>query len=138
MKIFDSDILKLHAKAIVCKSRVEHELPILKLATEESTHDYIFSSTPRRDLREDQIDGDLEMADPADVPLTSTTCPMNQGTCEDTRKRKDGRMAEREIPKKFLKFHLHENAARCRFFQTDKRIEVDNPVYYGDALEMEH
>lgn len=137
VKIFENNILKLHAKAIVCKSRGECELPVFKLRTQESAHDGIFSSAG--EARDDHhINGDSEMVDEVDLPLVSSTCPMNQRTFQDTRKRKDGRMAEKEVPMKFLKFNLHENSVRCQVFQTDNRIDVDNPIYGGDTLEMEH
>ncbi|OWM86579.1 uncharacterized protein LOC116189631 [Punica granatum] len=114
VKVFDSNILKLHAKAVVCKSRGEHELPVFKLDTVENAHDG-FLLTHSGELREDHH-GDLEMVDSANLSLISSTGSMDQTTCEDTRKRKDGRKDEKEVPTKFIKSHLHENVARCRFF----------------------
>ncbi|KAK4757857.1 hypothetical protein SAY87_019158 [Trapa incisa] len=139
VKIFENNFLKLHAKAIVCKSRVEYEIPVFKLETGESAHDDIYSSTS--DAREDlHIDSDSEMVDQSEPSSPTSSCfVISQRTSQDTRKRKDvERIAENEVPMKLPKFHLHEHTVRCQAFQSDNRIDADNPIYCGDTLQMEH
>ncbi|KAF8036120.1 hypothetical protein BT93_C1963 [Corymbia citriodora subsp. variegata] len=142
IRVFDNDILKLHAKAVVCKSRIEYELPVFKLRGDN--FDDAFTLSPCNEgIAVDTIDGaDLDMVDSMDATFMAHTCPVVL-TSDGTRKRKDGRKEEGEIPVKFLKSHIHENAAKGNVFHScvrdglSSRNEEYSPILQEDTLSME-
>ncbi|XP_010049173.2 uncharacterized protein LOC104437827, partial [Eucalyptus grandis] len=143
IRVFDSDILKLHAKAVVCKSRIEYELPDFKLRGDNFEDAFVLSPY-KEGIVEDTIDdADLDMVDSEDATFTAYTCPVVL-TSDGTRKRKDGRKEEGNIPVKFLRSHIHENVAKCNVFHScvgnglSSRNEEYSPILQEDPLRMEH
>ncbi|KAI6679963.1 hypothetical protein NL676_033844 [Syzygium grande] len=142
IRVFDSDILKLHAKAVVCKSRIEYQLPVFNLRGDNFNDGFIFSPY-NGGITENRIDDtDLDMVDSMDATFMAYTCPVVL-TSDGTRKRKDGSKEEGEIPVKFLKSHIHENVAKCNVFHScvgdglSSRNEEYSPILQEDPLSME-
>ncbi|XP_030552561.1 uncharacterized protein LOC115756787 [Rhodamnia argentea] len=130
IRVFDSDILKLHAKAVVCKSRIEHDNAFILSPYNEGVVEDIID------------DADLDMVDSMDATFMAYTCPVVLAS-DGTRKRKDGRKEEGEIPVKFLKSHIHENVAKSNIFHScvgdglSSRNEEYSPILQEDILSME-
>lgn len=113
VRVFDCDISKIHAKAVICKSRVESELPIFM--PNGKLNDYLFFHTNNEARRHDKVDGDLEMVDFVDTEFSAASGLMKPIAVGDTKKRKEGRNIEDKTPVKFFKCHCHENTMSDKF-----------------------
>lgn len=126
VKVFTSDILKLKARATVCLSRVEYDLPLFQ--------------RERNNLGEYNYDNDQEMVD-MDIPSTLITSPTKVAANDCAKKRKDAAKDDTHIPVKYGKCQLHESVTRCRFFplvngdSLSRGNEVNNPV---SGMETQH
>ena len=142
VRIFECDIFKVYARAALCKSRVEYEIPVVK-----NNGKYLGENLVCRvhEGKEDKkADGDLEMIDSMDTVPLSAPGLMTSTTTDAVRKRKEGSNIEEEIPVKFVKYRLHENLVRQKLspLANDDGLssgsEVDNLASDEDMRDMEH
>ncbi|PPR89651.1 hypothetical protein GOBAR_AA31032 [Gossypium barbadense] len=119
VRIFECDISKVYAKAVLCKSRVEYEIPVDKISGKYSAENPACMVHERKEDK--TADNDLEMIDSMDTVRLSAPCSMKSTAAADgVRKRKEGSNIEEEIPVKFIKYHLRENSV------TDKLLSLAN------------
>ncbi|KAE8700392.1 hypothetical protein F3Y22_tig00110557pilonHSYRG00315 [Hibiscus syriacus] len=122
VKIFECDISKVYAKAVLCKSRVEYEIPVDKISGQYLGEDL---AGMFHEMKEDKkADSDLEMIDSTDTVPSPAPCLMKSTTADGVRKRKEGSTVEWEIPVKFIKYQLCENLGREKLL----------PLANGDGL----
>ncbi|XP_021277575.1 uncharacterized protein LOC110411652 [Herrania umbratica] len=141
VRIFECDISKVYAKAVLCKSRAEYEIPVVKTNGKILGQNFVYMVHEGREAK--KADGDLEMIDSMDtVPLTAP-CLMKSTPTDGVRKRKEGSNVEEEIPVKFVKYHFHENLVREKLLSLAKDdglssgSEVDNPASDEDMKDVE-
>lgn len=119
MRIFECDISKVYAKVVLCKSRVEYEIPVDKISSKYSTENLASMVHERKEDK--TADNDLEMIDSMDTVPLYVPCSMKSTAAADgVRKRKEGSSIEEEIPVKFIKHHLCENLV------TEKLLSLAN------------
>ncbi|GMI81400.1 hypothetical protein like AT5G11780 [Hibiscus trionum] len=122
VKIFECDISKVYAKAVLCKSRVEYEIPVDKISGKYLGEDLACMVHERKEDKE--ADSDLEMIDSMDTVPLPAPCSMKSTAADGVRKRKEGSTVEGEIPVKCIKYHLCENLRREKLL----------PLAIGDGL----
>lgn len=129
VRVFDCDISKIHAKALICKSRVESELPIFM--ANGKLNDYHFFHTNNETRRHDKVDDDLEMVDFVDTEFSASPGLMKPIAVGGTKKRKEGRNIEDKPPVKIFKCHFHENTTSDKF----SPLGNDNGLSGGSEVE---
>ncbi|KAJ9701945.1 hypothetical protein PVL29_003940 [Vitis rotundifolia] len=117
IRVFDHNISKLHAKAVMYKSRVEYELPVCKLDGKTQDNN-VFFYTDSEGSGEEKIDSDQEMVDSLNAAMLAAACTVNLTT--DGRRKRKGIIDEGKTQFKFGKYHLLENSFG------------DNPLPFGD------
>ncbi|KAK8513647.1 hypothetical protein V6N13_002379 [Hibiscus sabdariffa] len=122
VKIFECDVSKVYAKAVLCKSRVEYEIPVDKISGKYLGEDLACMVHERKEDK--KADGDLEMIDSMDTVPLPAPCLMKSTAADGVRKRKEGSAVEGEIPVKFIKYHICENLGREKIL----------PLANGDGL----
>ncbi|KAK9273429.1 hypothetical protein L1049_018239 [Liquidambar formosana] len=141
VRVFDHDITKLHAKAVIYESRAEYEVPVYK-ADGNNLDDNLFYSDSEERV-EDKVGEDQEMFDSVNTAFLAATHTMNLTATAGRRKRKEGRKDEGETRVKFVKVHLHGNTVREKFLPCgdddglSSGSEVDNSVSNEDMEVME-
>ncbi|MBA0594182.1 hypothetical protein Gorai_011097 [Gossypium raimondii] len=119
VRIFECDISKVYAKAVLCKSRVEYEIPVDKISSKYSAENLACMVHERKEDK--TADNDLEMIDSmATIPLSAPCSMKSIAAADGVRKRKEGSNIKEEIPVKFIKYHLCENLV------TDKLLSLAN------------
>lgn len=142
VRVFDSDISKIYAKAIICKSRTEYELLGTKLDGKNLDETCLFN-TVNEGKGEDKVDGDLEMVDSADTMLLAAPGLMELRATNDARKRKEEGNEEMDKRVKFFKCNLSNNLAREKVwtFRDNDGLgsgsEVYNPLPVENTVHME-
>ncbi|KAG7941272.1 hypothetical protein I3843_16G031200 [Carya illinoinensis] len=132
IKVFDCEISKLQAKAVICKSRLEYVVSEFKPEGKNLDENLLFRSTKLE--IEDKFDCDLEMADAVESTFLWDDGMMKATAADGTRKRKEGITDDMELQVKFGKYHFHENSVKekCLPMGTNDGLssesEVDNPV----------
>ncbi|XVE70940.1 hypothetical protein DITRI_Ditri10aG0110100 [Diplodiscus trichospermus] len=141
VRIFECDISKVYAKAVLCKSRFEYEIPVV-----ETNGKYFGENLVCRvhEGKEDKkADGGIEMIDSMDTAPLSAPGLMESTTTDAVRKRKEGSNIEEEIPVKLVKYCLHENLVREKLLPLanddglSSGSEVENPASDEDMRDME-
>ncbi|KAG4144559.1 hypothetical protein ERO13_D05G044800v2 [Gossypium hirsutum] len=142
VRIFECDISKVNAKAVLCKSRVEYEIPVDKISSKYSAENLACMVHERKEDK--TADNDLEMIDSIDMVPLSAPCSMKSTAAADgVRKRKEGSNIEEEIPVKFIKYHLCENLVTDKLFSlaNDDGLscgnDVNSPILDEYMREME-
>lgn len=105
VRVFDFDITKIYAKAIICKSRVEYDLSVIN-PNDKSLFKSLFLNSDCERRWQHKDDTDLEMIDLVDTEFSTT---------DGIRKRKEGRNIEAEIPVKLVKYNFQDNSLSERF-----------------------
>ncbi|OMO86586.1 hypothetical protein COLO4_21041 [Corchorus olitorius] len=138
--IFECDISKVYARAVVCKSRVEYEIPVVKTNGKNMGENLFHLVHEGKDDK--KPDGDMEMIDSIDTfPLAAPG--LMKSTTDVVRKRKEESNGEEEKPVKFVKYHFHENLVKEKLLSLvnddglSSGSEVDNPAMDEDVKDME-
>ncbi|XP_010648329.1 uncharacterized protein LOC104878980 isoform X2 [Vitis vinifera] len=140
IRVFDHNISKLHAKAMMYKSRVEYELPVCKLDGKTRDNN-VFFYTDNEGSGEEKIDGDQEMIDSLNAAMLAAACTVNLTT--DGRRKRKGIIDEGKTQFKFGKYHLLENSFGDNHLPfgddggSSSGSEVENPVSDEDMEIME-
>ncbi|XP_031285256.1 uncharacterized protein LOC116143950 [Pistacia vera] len=140
--VFDFDITKIYAKTVIFKSTVEYDRPVI-MPNDKSLFGSLFLNTDNERRWQDKDDSDLEMVDFVDTEFLADPCMM-KSTTDSTRKRKEGRNIEGEIPVKFVKYNFHDNSVSEKFSPLGNEdgvssgSEVDNPISDEDMEDMKH
>ncbi|CAL5359243.1 unnamed protein product [Camellia sinensis] len=108
VRVFDHDILRQHAKAIVSKSKIAHEMSESKPDCGNLTGSIFFCIEDNR-RGQNKADEDQEMVDWLDDTFVPTDYMGHSPASERRRKRKDGRPDEGETRFKLAKFNYDEN-----------------------------
>ncbi|KAI4380875.1 hypothetical protein MLD38_007014 [Melastoma candidum] len=129
MKVFDNDDVRLHAKAVICRSRGEIETPVDKPRIDEASS-FTHNEVPWNYLLEENW-GKVDSMD---------TCQPEITTVSVARKRKEGRRDGLELPFKLLRC-TREN---YKFLVEGMNGGLSNGIRVNDlhadesALAMEH
>lgn len=139
VRVFDFDISKIYAKTVICKSRVGYDFPVI-MPNDKSLFENLFLNTDNERWQWND-DGDLEMVDIVDTEFLADTCMMKSTAIDGTRKRKEGRNIEGEIPVKVVKYNFHDNSlsefsASSNEDGLSSGSEVDNPISDEDMEDM--
>lgn len=140
IRVFDHNISKLHAKAMMYKSRVEYELPVCKLDGKTQDNN-VFFYTDNEGSGEEKIDGDQEMIDSLNAAMLAAARTVNLTT--DGRRKRKGIIDEGKTQFKFGKYHLLENSFGDNHLPfgddggSSSGSEVENPVSDEDMEIME-
>ncbi|XP_057467611.1 uncharacterized protein LOC130756964 [Actinidia eriantha] len=94
IRIFDRNISKLHARAVICKSKIDHDISEARSDCRNPNGRVLFSI--------DKVDDDQEMVDWLEDAFVPTDCMR--------RKRKEGRPDEGETRFKLAKFNYDEDS----------------------------
>lgn len=139
VRVFECDIYKIYAKAVLCKSRVEYEIPVVKTKGKYLGENLV--CRVHEGIEDKKADGDLEMIDSMDtVPLSAPD--LMKSTTDAVRKRKEGSNIEKEVPFKFVKYQFHDNLVREKLLPltSDDGLssgsEVDNLALDEDMKDM--
>ncbi|KAK4853590.1 hypothetical protein QYF36_011292 [Acer negundo] len=141
VRVFDCEIAKTYAKAVICKSRVEYDLRAI-MSNDNNLNGNISFCNDDEGRGGDKGDGDLEMVDSVDNEFLAAPGLMKSTMSDGTRKRKEGSNIEGEIPVKFVKYHFHDKSVSEKFspLGNDDGLssgsEVDNPVSDEDMEDM--
>ncbi|XVF35354.1 hypothetical protein REPUB_Repub18cG0138500 [Reevesia pubescens] len=141
VRIFECDISKVYAKAVLCKSRVDYEIPFVKANGKYVGENLVYMVHEGKEDK--KADADLEMVDSMDTVPFSAPGLMKSTATDGVRKRKKGSNTEEEIPAKFVKYHLHENLVRVKLLSLvnddglSSGSEVDNPASDEDMRDLE-
>lgn len=131
IRIFDDNISKLHAKAVMYKSRVDNEFPLWNL-DDKTLYNNVFFCIDGMGSGEERVDGDQRMIDSLNTTTWTADCTVNLTT--DGRRKRKGIINERNTQVKFGKYHLHENFFGGKNFPfvldggSSSGSEVENPV----------
>lgn len=140
--MFDRNISKIYAKAIICKSRTEYEFLVVK-SDGKNLRENHFSCTDNKERREHKVDGDLEMVDSVDTMFLAGPGLMELTATNGVRKRKDGRNDEVDKQVKFFRCHLGDYSVRQKALLLggddglSSGSDIDNPVSGEDMECME-
>lgn len=129
IRVFDQDVSELHAKAAICMSRADYELPAFKPADDNTFFDIGNVATGKDKVAEDQ-----EMVHLLHNPFSAAACVVKSTATHGRRKREE-EMNEEATPNKIVKYNSHENSYPVNvlpFTGGDALItgsEVNNPAH---------
>ncbi|XVE97660.1 hypothetical protein REPUB_Repub03eG0037900 [Reevesia pubescens] len=141
VRIFDCDISKVYAKAVLCKSRVDYETPVIKTNGKYLVENLVYMVHEGKEDK--KADGDIEVVDAMDTVPLSAPGLIKATATDGVRKRKEESNIEEEIPVKFVKYDLPENLVREKLlslandYGLSNGSEVDNPASDEDMRDME-
>ncbi|KAK2646159.1 hypothetical protein Ddye_021354 [Dipteronia dyeriana] len=140
-RVFDCEIAKTYANAVICKSGVQYDLRAI-MSNDNNLNGNISFCNDDEGRGGDKGDGDLEMVDSVDNEFLAAPGLMKSTVTDGTRKRKEGSNIEGEIPVKFVKYHFHDKSVSEKFSPSgnddglSSGSEVDNPVSDEDMEDM--
>ncbi|KAL5838610.1 hypothetical protein ACOSQ3_015779 [Xanthoceras sorbifolium] len=141
IRVFDCEITKTCAKAVMCKSGVEYDLRVIMSNINNLNGNILFYNDDEGRGR-DKGDGDVDMVGSVDNEFLAAPGLMKSTVTDGTRKRKEGTNIEGEIQVKFVKYHCHNNSACEKFLPSgnddglSSGSEVDNPVSDKEMEDM--
>ncbi|XP_022728876.1 uncharacterized protein LOC111284486 [Durio zibethinus] len=141
VRVFECDISKVYAKAVLCKSRVEYEIPVVRTNGKNMGENLVYMVCEGKEAK--KADGDVEMIDSMEIVSFAPPGLMKPAATDGVRKRKEGSNIEEEIPVKFVKYQLQENLVRDELLllANDDGLssgsKVETPASDEDTRDME-
>ncbi|KAJ8774816.1 hypothetical protein K2173_017262 [Erythroxylum novogranatense] len=142
VRVFDCKILKIYAKAIICRSRADEELSAIFSEAQNLPENNLYYNGNVGKWKQG-INYDLKMVDSMNVTFLDAPEPFKAGAANLTRKRKEGPLDEGDKQFKVVRSHLTDISVMEKVLSVtgddnfSSVTEVDDPVSFENVEYME-